>query len=139
MDKREIDNKAEELVTKAEAGDKNALTGELNAMSIEDRIAVAREMDRLNAERRKSNADLPDIEVFITTDAGRRQHLSDIQIKSERAWYNPLRLFDQFSRTDVYDPPRSELGSGMLNQAVDGILDRNRKLAQVQDMIEGRR
>lgn len=133
----EITEKAESLVQKAESGDKSGLSEELNSMTIEDRLAVAREMDRINAEHRKTNSDLPDIELTTNTDAGGREHLQDIQMKTEKAWYNPANLWtDGFNRKDVYDPPKGELGNGLLQQAADGILSRRNQLDEVYKSME---
>lgn len=125
MNEREIEQRAENLVSRAESGDKDGLSAELNSMTMEDRLSVARQMDRLNEQRRASDPHLPDIEINVTTDSGGRAHLSDINLLEERAWYNPARWFgDDFSREDVYDPPGDELGSGMAQQAADAIRDR---------------
>lgn len=108
MDRNQVEQKAKELVDLAEGGDKFALTLELNRMDPQDRLAVAREMDRLNEQRRSSDPDLPDIEITTSPSEfpGGPHELSDLQIKEERAWYNPLRWFgDKYAHTDVYDPP----------------------------------
>jgi len=132
----EIANKAEDLVTKIESGDKSSLSEQLNSMTIEDRLAVVKEMDRINAEHRASNPNLPDIVVETNTDAANREHLQDIHIAQktgERSWYNPMRWIsgkDLIDDTDVYDAPKSNLGNGMLQQAADGILSRKRQLAE---------
>jgi hypothetical protein len=132
MNQREIEQRAEDLVGRAESGDKDGLSAELNSMTMEDRLAVAREMDRLNEERRASNPGLPDIEINVTTDTGGREHLADVNVLEERSWYNPARWFgDKFSREDVYDPPGDELGSGMAQQAADAIRDRYRRIDEV--------
>jgi len=79
----------------------------------------------------ESNPNLPDIEISTTTDSGDREHLSDINLREERAWYNPARWFgDRRSSEDIYDPPTSELGSGMAQQAGDAIRDRYRRIDQ---------
>lgn len=129
MDKHEIQERAEELTKKAEAGDKNGLSQELNNMSIEDRLAVAHEMKRINEQHNAKNPDLPNMEISITKDAGGREHLADIKMNPEKAWYNPLTWFK--GSTDVYDPPHSNLGSGLLQSAADGIRDRRRLEAEL--------
>ncbi len=136
MSDKEITNKAEDLVSRVETGDKSSLSDELNKMTIEDRLAVVREMDRINADHRQSNPNLPDIQFDTNKDSAGREHLQDIQIQTktgERGWYNPVRWFsgkDILENADVYDAPKSNLGSGMLQQAADGILSRNRQLAE---------
>ena len=131
MDRQEVEQRAEDLVSRAESGDKDGLSQELNSMTMADRIAVAREMDRLNEEHRAVNPNLPDIEIATTTDSGGEEHLSDIALREDRAWYNPARWFgDSRSSQDVYDPPASELGTGMAQQAADAIRDRYRRIDQ---------
>jgi hypothetical protein len=137
MADKDITEKAEQLVTKAESGDKSGLTEELNNMTIEDRLAVAREMDRLNDDHRKSNPSLPDIELTTNSDAAGREHLQDIQAntRTERSYLNPARWFGDThssSRQDVYDPPKGELGNGLLQQAADGILSRKAQMDEIE-------
>lgn len=139
MDQRQIAKKAEDLVAKVEGGDRSSLSDELNKMTIEDRLAVVREMDRINEEHRQSNPSLPDIQFETNVDVAGRTHLQDIQVKTkhERAWYNPMRWIsgkEYYESTDVYDAPKSGLGNGMLQQAADGILSRNRQLAELERM-----
>jgi len=132
----EISKKAEDLVTKVESGDKGSLSEELNQMKIEDRLAVVREMDRINAEHRANNPNLPDIVFETNKDTAGREHLQDIHLQQkvgERSWLNPVSWIkgkDIIEDTDVYDAPKSEFGNGMLQQAMDGILSRQRQLAE---------
>jgi hypothetical protein len=137
MDEREVAERAEDLVAKAEAGDKSALTEELNQMTIEDRLAVVRQMDQINAQHRQDNPNLPDLQFGTTADAAGREHLSDVQMVTQndsKAWYKPWTWFQASEyKTDVYDPPKEgTVGNGMLGQAVDGILSRNRQLAEIE-------
>src|SRR5262249_7556507 len=109
---------------------------QLNSMTIEDRLAVVREMDRINEEHRKTNANLPDIVFETNKDAAGREHLQDVQIATktgERSWLNPVIWFrgkDIIEHTDVYDPPGSLGGNGLYQQAHDSIVSRNRQLAE---------
>src|SRR4030095_9628803 len=89
MDRNEVEQRAESLVGRAESGDKDGLSQELNSMTMADRLAVARDVDRLNEEHRAENPNLPDIEISTTTDSGGREHLSDINLGEERGWGNP--------------------------------------------------
>src|SRR4030095_2702061 len=111
----EIAKKAEDLVTKVEAGDKSSLSEQLNSMTIEDRLAVVREMDRINAEHRASNPNLPDITFEVNKDVAGREHLQDVHVLAktgERGWYNPVSWFrgkDIIEDADVYAAPNAIL------------------------------
>src|SRR5262249_60843923 len=95
------------------------------------RLDVACERDRLNEEHRTVTPNLPNIEITTTKDAGEQEHLSDIALREDRAWYNPAPWFgDSRSSQDFYDPPASELGTGMAQQAADAIRDRYRRIDQ---------
>jgi len=131
MDRNEVEQKAEALVTRAESGDKDGLSQELNSMTMADRLAVAREMDRLNEEHRAANPNLPDIELSITKDTGEQLHLSDIELKQDRSWINPARWFgDRQSSQDIYDPPAGELGTGWAQQAGELMRNRSRQIEE---------
>src|SRR4030095_8405414 len=104
MDRNEVAQRAESGVGGAESGDKAGLSQELNSMTMADRLAVARDVDRLNEEHRAENPNLPDIEISTTTDSGGREHLSDINLGEERGWYKPARRFGaRRDREDIYD------------------------------------
>jgi hypothetical protein len=110
----------------AEKGDKNGLSDQLNSMTIEERLQVAKEMQNIaNTERggKSTSSSLPEIELTTTKDAGGREHLQDMKLITDRGW-----IWD--SKADVYDPPSEKQGSGMLGQAVDSIHSRNRQLAE---------
>ena len=140
----EITKKAEELVTKIEGGDKSSLSEQLNSMTIEDRLALVKEMDRINAEHRASNPNLPDIEFETNKDPAQRDHLQDVRIvqkTGERAMYNPMswvRGHDIIEKTDIYDPPGSMGGNGWGQQTYDSILSRNKQLAEAEAAAMGR-
>ena len=135
MDSKETHDCAEKLVKEAEA--QRDVSKQLNKLSIEERLGVAREMRDISARHHQMNKDLPVVEIYTNTDAGRREHLTDIEVRFERNTFSPLRLiYGDYSRVDVYDPPASETGCGLLNQACDGILDQKMKLDQVYQMLE---
>src|SRR5437879_1250256 len=101
MDDREINEKADKLVNKAEKNEK--ISAELNGMDFHDRLQVVHKMAEINTEHRKTNNSLPQLEVTTTTDVNEQQHVADIQMKSERSYFNPKRWFgDKYDRTDVY-------------------------------------
>jgi hypothetical protein len=141
MDDREINEKADQLVTKAEKNEK--ITAELNNMDFRDRLQVVQRMQEINSEHRKTNSDLPQLEVTTTKDLNNEQHIADIQMKTERSYFNPKRWFgDSFAKNDVYDPPHEELGSGLLGQTADVIHSRTQQLNSVLaelDKQQGRR
>jgi hypothetical protein len=122
MPVEDVHSKAEDLLQKADKGDKNGLSDELNKMTIEDRMSVVKEMQSVRDQERKTNEKLPAVELTTTKDAGGREHLQDMKMV-DKGW-----IWD--SKKDVYDPPGDKQGSGMLGQAVDSISSRNRQLAE---------
>src|SRR5262245_48606270 len=75
---------AETLTDRAEH--RQDITEELLQMSPQDRLAVARRMDEINAEQRKTNANLPDLEISTSRDVnGDGERLDGINIKTK--WY----------------------------------------------------
>lgn len=109
MERKEIETKAEDLVSRFEKGETDGLERELNAMSASDRLQVARAMDRINDEHRQANSSLPDLVLDVQTDKHGKEYLSDMQSSEERAWYNPLKYVDgERSSSDVYDQPLHE-------------------------------
>jgi hypothetical protein len=117
----EVQNKAEDLLhNKADKGDKNGLSEELNNMTMADQIAVAQKMQEIRQGEKATNSKLPDVEITTTTDSGGRKHLEDIKMV-DKGW-----IWD--SKKDVYDPPRNS--GGMLGQTQDIFRDRNRQLAE---------
>jgi hypothetical protein len=141
MDDREIEQKAENLVNKAEKNEK--ITAELNGMDFRDRLQVVQKMQEINSEHRKTDKDLPQLEFTTSKDVNDQSHLSDIQMKTERSYFNPKRWFgDKFAKSDVYDPPGDELGTGLLGTTVDLIHSRNQRMNDVMaelDRQQGRR
>ncbi len=132
MNQNEIDQRAEDLTSRVESGNTDGLSEELNSMTIEDRLSVARKMDEINEQHRASNSDLPDIEIVTTDGIGGSEHLSEVNLREERGWYNPAKWFgDSRSSEDIYDPPAGELGSGMAQQAGDLIRDRSRRIDEM--------
>jgi hypothetical protein len=117
----EVQSKAEDLLhNKADKGDKNGLSEELNNMTMADQIAVAQKMQEIRQNEKATNSKLPDVEITTTTDTGGRKHLEDIKMV-DKGW-----IWD--SKTDVYDPPRNS--GGMFGQTQDIFRDRNKQLAE---------
>jgi hypothetical protein len=120
----DVHSKAEDLYkNNAATGDKNGLSEELNKMTIEDRLAVAKEMQSISTAEHAKNSKLPELELTTTKDVAGREHLQDMKIITDKGW-----IWD--TKKDVYDPPNEKQGSGMLGQAVDGIHSRNRQLEE---------
>ncbi|GEM_PF-3467578 len=139
MDDNELNITARRLEKEAEAQETGALSRELNSFSIEDRLALARAMEAINDRRREANHDLPILEIGTTRDAAGREHLEAVDMKFEKSWFNPGKyLFGKYSVVDVYQPPALELGSGLLQQAADGIRDHNRELSEAERMLAGK-
>ncbi len=78
------------------------------------------------------------MEFSVTKDVGGLEHVTGIDLKSERAWYNPLRLVSEYSREDVYTPPNSELGTGLLSQVADSIRSQHQQAEQILDDMNKR-
>ena len=89
--------KAQELTNRAES--RQNISEELNAMPFQERLAMARRMDEINAERRTSNPSLPDLELVTKKDAGGQEHLMDMTANKE----DDFLYFD--SSEDIYDMP----------------------------------
>jgi hypothetical protein len=140
MDPREIEQNAEHLVGKAERNEK--ITAELNGMDFHDRLKVVQRMQDINKDHRQHNSNLPEMEISTQSDQG-EQRVVDIQMKTERSWMDPRKWFGYGQdKTDVYDPPHSELGQGLLGGAADRIHSRNQRLNDVLaelDKQNGRR
>jgi hypothetical protein len=135
MDDREIDQKADQLVGKAEKNE--TISAELNGMDFRDRLQVVQRMQEINAEHRKTNDDLPQLEVTTSRDSNNEEHVADIQMKTERSYFNPKRWFgDKFAKSDVYDPPHAELGTGLLGQTADVIHSRNQRMNEVMAELD---
>lgn len=134
------EEKVERLTKMAESGDKNGLMEELHSMSAHERAGMAREMDALNAERRATNAKLPDIQIVTNTDSAGAERLQDIitTVPNEsKAWYKPWTWLQKSEfTTDVYDPEFKRAGSGLLQQGMEAMNSRNRELNRVLAEME---
>jgi len=89
------EDKVARLTDMAEKKDLGGLSAELNAMSPEDRLAMAKDMDKLNEQNRASNSSLPDIELTTRRDSKYDEQLDDLQVREDR--WGP----DKY--TDVYN------------------------------------
>ncbi len=95
-------NEVENLTAKAEGG--NSVSNELNAMDPNERLAMARSMDRVNAAHRKADQYIPDLVIEEKKDQNGRKHLFDIQTNDKLGSdYNPFHK----QHYDVYDLPQS--------------------------------
>jgi hypothetical protein len=133
MNSDQIHEKADSLVKNIEAGDRSSLQKELDGMSLKDRVAVAREMQKINEQDRQKDGALPVVEIAITKDAGGEEHIKHIGAGSdERHWFNPKKWFGDNLNNETY-VYKSEWGSGMLSQATDSIKEHNRKLQEAMN------
>jgi hypothetical protein len=97
MNEKEIQRKAEDLVSQVEKGSNNSLSDELNNLSPQDRLAVAREMDKINFEHRLQNRNLPDIQIGVGS-SGHEASLLDMRIRKagkDTDIYNPKTETDK--------------------------------------------
>lgn len=138
MERDEINRTAADALNKAESGDKAGLSNELNNIPFQDRLEVVKAMKDLADQQHAKNPNLPQLEFSVTKDVGGMEHVTGIDLKSERAWYNPLRLVSEYSREDVYTPPNSELGTGLLSQVADSIRSQNQQAQQILDDMNKR-
>lgn len=133
MDKQEIENRADKLVSQVEKGETDGLEKELNSMNPADRLAVARAMDRINDQHRQANSSLPDLVLDVQKDKFGHEYLADIQTTEERSVLNPLRyLAGERSSTDVYDQLFHERIQRTLEEQAKVIKD----LKQVNEQIK---
>jgi hypothetical protein len=116
MDEWEIQKKAEDVVGKAEQGDLGPLREELSSMSPQDRLALARAAEQINERHRASNQDLPDIQIDVQKDWEGKDYLNDVTVTHKRAWYDPIRLFNDKTTTDVFDESWGERLSRWVTQ-----------------------
>jgi hypothetical protein len=70
MNPSEIHAKAAPLELLAEQHSQSALAEQLNAMPMEERIAVAREMDKINVDKTSSDLNVPRLVIHTGTYAG---------------------------------------------------------------------
>lgn len=98
----------ENLTKDAEKGE--SVSEALNQMPFQERLQIARKMDELNAEHRKSDPALPDLVLTTKNDTAGTEHLTDIQARSYGDLWN--------SNKDIYDLPKAAQ-----KQALDYILD----------------
>jgi hypothetical protein len=70
MNPSEIHAKAAPLELLAEQHNQSALSEQLNAMPMEERIAVAREMSNINMDKRDSNLKVPELVIHTGPYAG---------------------------------------------------------------------
>jgi len=110
MDENKVHDQAETAVKKAESGDKTGLTEQLNSMSPAERVAIAKEMVKINERDRQTNDSLPIIEISTDFDASGQQVLVDVKTREDREWYNPLGWGD--SGTAVYEAWFDKLPGG---------------------------
>jgi len=99
---------AEALSKKAEAGE--SVSEALNMIPFQERLAIARKMDELNAAHRAVNPALPDLVLTVESDASGAEHLSDMQSRKSGIFLD--------SKTDVYDLPKAAQ-----SQVLDFVLD----------------
>jgi len=132
MDQTEIHHRAENLVNTAEHLDSNnrsSIQRELDTMSIQDQVAVARQMQQISNEHCAHDPHLPHVAIFETSDAGGTPHVQDIEVSRDRSRYSPARLVGSTRyNTDVYDPP--SVGDGMASQAHDTLNHRTDAIDQ---------
>jgi hypothetical protein len=118
MNEKEVARKAEELTSKIESGSTCPLSAELNKMSAEDRIAVARAMDALNFKHRMDQSNpnrssIPDICISIGSKDG-KEELLDMQAKiSAPGGKGKPQYKDIFDREPEYDLKNYHKGTTM--------------------------
>ncbi len=118
MNEKEIAQKAEELTSKLETGSNCALSAELNKMSPQDRVALARAMDALNFQHRMdqknpNRASIPDLCISIGASGG-KEELLDIQLKTNApGGKGKARFQDVFDREPEYDLKNYHKGTTM--------------------------
>jgi len=100
MDAQQIHDQAESAEKKVELGDTSGLREQLNGMSPADRLAAAREMEKINQDHRQVDDSLPRIDVCASIDESGTERLVAIDEREKRSWYNPSRWFG-----DTYDDP----------------------------------
>jgi len=114
MNDLEIDNKAKELLGKAERcvdsetaqqEAYNAITDELNKLTPDERVAIARKMQRLNWDHTSKDFEAPLLGIDAPYVAGTGQFdLVNIRIGHMRPWYDPRFWFDNaFEYVDLYN------------------------------------
>jgi hypothetical protein len=96
MDEMARQKTAEKLVCRLEGGDTRSLSEELNSMSMQDRLSVAKTMDELNDKHRRRDIRLPDLVLKVSDDGGQERLLN-------------ILLFETFANgsgmkiSDIYD------------------------------------
>ncbi len=129
----------EKLTEMAESGDKAGLMEELHCMDPAERAKVARQIDELNDENRKSNSGLPDIQLTVATDFMGTERLDDIVTKmpnDSKAWFKPWTWFAGSEiTTDVYDPEHDRLGNGLLQKTAENISHHNRQVNEILEQM----
>jgi len=122
----EIDQKSEEVVKSAEGGAEQATEKLRDETTLQDRLVAAKAASDSSHQRPEKDPSLPEVQILAPKDAGGVERLADGQMKSdERNAWNPSRFWEKFAKsTDEYDPPSSEVGSKMLQQAQVAILNR---------------
>ncbi len=98
---------AKQLTAKVEKNE--SVSEELNSIPFPDRLIMARCMDEINTQNRATNDSLPDIQLTIANDGGRREHLTDMKaVTPGMIWA---------TKTDMHDLPKTAQG-GLLENLV---------------------
>ena len=126
---------AERLLGHAEHGDSTIVTKVLNGLSPEERLTVAREMDKLNEAHRKSIPNLPDITLVTVNNTNGDESLVDMKVKGKTG-------SGKQTSVDIYDMPASEtakldsdpssIDNGEYSKAVEALT----KLESTQEQAE---
>lgn len=89
---RDLTNKAERCEN---------LSNDLNAHHLSERVDLAKAMRDLNQSDRQENKHLPRVDLTIGVDAGRTEHLLDVQCVKD-----PSALMFK-GKADIYDMPKN--------------------------------
>lgn len=104
----------ENLTKDAEKGE--SISEILNQMPFQERLAIAKKMDALNEEHRKSDPSLPDLIISTQNDTSATEHLTDIQARTYGKVWN--------TNKDIYDLPKTAQKE-MLDYIYDSSLERD--------------
>ena len=137
---------AERLLGHAEHGDTTIVTKVLNGLSPEERLTVARDMDKLNEAHRKANPNLPDIILVTAANTKGDERLVDMKVegKTDSGKQTSVNIYDMpvsDTAASVYDilPDTTKLDSdpSSINKGeYDKAVELLTKLEPTQDQAE---